>query len=354
MQMLAKHDPEMIRLCSELWNVNKLTEDPIIRRNLVGALTGNLRSDHGIAPNVIEAWQSAAGQLMDSEVRSETLTDAAQRAAIEVLDSGLAQLHDVITPEKAREACRYLDKQPMYDEQRFGSQPGAENLSYFYMENRPPDTFRSAYGINSVFTAPWLLDAVCHQDVLDTFQIVFGCCPTIVGAVVWRTVPGNVCIGPEIMHRDRDCFGFFKLFIYLNDVDETCGPHIFLKWTHTPEALATCHGVGGEEMGQFYKGNGRHLGDAYLEERFSKGLTRLIGQAGSTFVGNTYAFHRGSRPTAGQRVILTVTYSVLPLRYSQPKERVNDFDRPYDLEEFLSRPMSPTQRYALRLYTPTS
>jgi hypothetical protein len=102
----------------------------------------------------------------------------------------------------------------------------------------------------------------------------------------------------QFFHRDLDDFKFLKLFVYLTDVDSDSGPHIYVKGSHKSNKLNSLKRFKDEEVVK-----------QYLDENIIS-FERL---KGSCFIVDTYGIHKGLLPKNGNRLLLQVQYSYLPL-----------------------------------------
>jgi len=97
------------------------------------------------------------------------------------------------------------------------------------------------------------------------------------------------------LHRDIDSYRFVKMFVYLTDCPLNRGHHeVFLQsHRYTPFAL-----------GPIARYTKTEVERAIPEARYHT----VEGRAGYAFVENTYAFHRGTKPLTGDRLILNLMY----------------------------------------------
>lgn len=96
-------------------------------------------------------------------------------------------------------------------------------------------------------------------------------------------------------HRDIDSYRFVKMFVYLTDCAVNGGHHeIYLQsHRHTPAVL-----------GPIARYTDQEIEKAIPQAR----IHRVEGKAGYAFAENTYAFHRGTKPLTGDRLILNLQY----------------------------------------------
>jgi hypothetical protein len=97
-------------------------------------------------------------------------------------------------------------------------------------------------------------------------------------------------------HRDIDAYRFFKIFVYLTDCFEGDGHHeIYLaSHRHYPLQLVPIKRYHAHEI------------EKLIPESI---LKKVTGPAGYAFGENTVAFHRGTSPMRGYRIILNLIYT---------------------------------------------
>jgi hypothetical protein len=168
--------------------------------------------------------------------------------------------------------------------------------SFRYDAPASPETNMGYYEAAQILAAPGVLDLFNDPVILETAELYLGCKPLIDNIGAWWSYPGRPAAkGTQRYHRDLDSFGGFKMFIYLTDVDADAGPHVFMKGSHLNPALPT----------------GRACSDEAVRGSFGAGNEIAItGAAGSRFIADTFAFHKGLLPGQGRRLLLTAQYNV--------------------------------------------
>jgi hypothetical protein len=113
---------------------------------------------------------------------------------------------------------------------------------------------------------------------------------------VFVTFPGPISPDNKDFgwHYDLDDYKFLKFFCYLNDVDDSSGPHALIPGSHHSRSVF-----------RFFN---RQLPDN-IAERLGTPRT-LTGPAGMCFFEDTIIYHKGVRPTKRPRVILQVEFGV--------------------------------------------
>ncbi len=211
-------------------------------------------------------------------------------------DLGLALRSDGVTPIQPpvphAEMLDYFQATPCHD-------PYRPHLGTFAWDQVPSDEVNIGYFTSEeVIRAPGLLEMANHPDILAAAELYFGCKPVIdnIGAM-WSFPGRDTAKGVQRFHRDYDCAASFKLFLYLTDVDEEAGPHVYVKGSHRRAELTT----------------GRAQTDADIVETFgANAVTRLTAPAGSWFLEDVYGFHKGLLPKSKPRLMVAIEYNLYP------------------------------------------
>ena len=100
----------------------------------------------------------------------------------------------------------------------------------------------------------------------------------------------------QLYHHDLHRLQFVKLFIYLTDVDAGSGPHAMIKGSHRsrPDAMWA---------------DGRHTDAAVTASGLMANETRITGKAGTVFLVDTSALHKGVHPDNNARLLAQVQYT---------------------------------------------
>ncbi len=152
----------------------------------------------------------------------------------------------------------------------------------------------SCYPSGYVIRSP-LLTLFNTPEILGLVEAYMGCWPTLYSMNVWWSHPTET---PQLdhmqrFHRDRDDWRFVTLFVYLTDVDENHGPHQMIAGSHK-------HDVTGQ--GEAF--------DRHCAETYGDSIRTVTGPAGTCFLVNTIALHRGLPPKAGPRCVAWARYGI--------------------------------------------
>lgn len=248
--------------------------------------------------------REAAVRLL-SKLRPEpAFKDAPKEAVNELQQEGQSLLGAVLTQTACDEVRGYLETHGVTDVYRPGVTPWLP-----LGEGRHPHSHVGYHEHADVVRAPHLLALANRPEILAVVEQLFGCRPTISYMAAWWSYPTGIAAQQaENFHRDIDDWAFIKLFVYLTDVDEDNGPHIYVRRSAKAERANAI----------------RRYQDEEVETLFPRSdIVTMTGKAGSAFLENTFGLHKGQPVREGQRLIFQAVYSMLPLPYG-PKSPVID------------------------------
>jgi hypothetical protein len=135
-----------------------------------------------------------------------------------------------------------------------------------------------SYPPTSLLNIPLVLNKIIDPYILSLAQSYLGCFPTLYSLNSWWHLYKGQVYETQNNHRDHDDFKFLAFFIYLTDVDETTGPHVFYPGTQD-----------GSE---------------------SDKSIAIIGKAGTAILADTFAIHRGQPLQQGSRLVCWWRYGL--------------------------------------------
>jgi hypothetical protein len=106
----------------------------------------------------------------------------------------------------------------------------------------------------------------------------------------------------DAFHYDTLDFKSLTIFIYLTDVDASCGPHVLIENTHNAKSF--------RDICQII------LSDTAARQRFGDRIKVILGKKGTMLFEETSTFHKASRCQA-KRLMLSIDYV---LQRSPPPE----------------------------------
>lgn len=209
---------------------------------------------------------------------------------------------------------RYLADKPL-------SARRGHNGARFLREKRPAAVEIADYDLQDVVAAPHIMALANRPIFLRLASGYIGCKPTLSSLVLrWSFPRQGEGHGVQAFHRDGDDWRHVKIFVYLTDVDELAGPHVYVKGTHTDRASLRL----------------RAYSDGEIAERYARDdIVTVTGPAGFGFAGDTSGIHKGTIPDQRARLMLQVQYSLLPsyiYRYRPVR-----YDGPLTLDPYINR-----------------
>ncbi len=132
-----------------------------------------------------------------------------------------------------------------------------------------------------------------EQNLISSAAAYLGSDPVLASMIMWTSFawPLADSTSAQLFHYDLDRSNFIKMFVYLTDVDDTNGPHVYVPNSHhsKPKELLS----------------GERITDARVREHFPESTWQTItGKKGTVFFADTQGFHKGARVEAGSRTIL--------------------------------------------------
>lgn len=116
----------------------------------------------------------------------------------------------------------------------------------------------------------------------------------------------------QLFHEDRDHPAFLKFFLYLTDVDEGDGPHVYVRGSH-------------DEHRRALRADRRFSDDEVARHYPSGDLVTVCGPRGTLFAADTKGLHKGLPPVAGARLVFQLEFSTT--LFGAPYERLAGVDR---------------------------
>jgi len=147
-----------------------------------------------------------------------------------------------------------------------------------------------------------LLQVALDRKLLEIVSGYLGLWPCLHAVGAWLNYPTDA--PPEqsqLWHRDPEDLKLVKVFIYLDEVDERCGPFTYIPRTH-PFGAETAIAQKLERK--------KRVPDDRMNRVFPPEAWRVCtGPAHTMILADTVGYHRGGKPVAGRRILITFTYT---------------------------------------------
>jgi hypothetical protein len=147
-----------------------------------------------------------------------------------------------------------------------------------------------------------LLRLALDPKLLEIISGYFGFWPCVHSVGAWLNYPtGAPAQLSQLWHRDPGDLKVIKVFIYLSDVDAQCGPFTYIPGTHPFGSVNALTKKLDEKK--------RVSDDLMARVLPSQSWRVCTGPANTMIVADTLGFHRGGKPIAGRRILITFTYT---------------------------------------------
>lgn len=116
---------------------------------------------------------------------------------------------------------------------------------------------------------------------------------------LWWTAPSehsDTALNAQMFHQDRDRLSFLKFFMYVTDVREDTGPHVYLAGSH-------------RKLDKRLRHDGRITDEAVRAAGEWKNVKHLVAPAGTLMAVDTAGLHKGEVPQVDDRLVLQVQFS---------------------------------------------
>jgi len=229
------------------------------------------------------------------------------------------------------------------------------------IERKPAEELRQSLNLayvprDRVLQAPGLLDIATDASLLRLAREYLGAPPVLIDVSAWRSFAGDGAAkqakDAQLLHYDLDDYRFVKAFVYLTDVDESGGPHVYFPGTNRLETIARAMPAEGDPnrdaFRQWYFGTLRKS-DEEAEQWLGIAPAFLTGEAGSSLLVDTSGLHRGEPPATHDRVVLQMVYGITPFAtWDDPFE----IDGPRSLAGETAQRLTGARAYAAHVICP--
>ena len=147
-----------------------------------------------------------------------------------------------------------------------------------------------------------LLKLALDNKLLEIVSQYLGLWPRLHSIGAWVNFPTkNQPEKSQLWHRDPEDVKLLKVFIYLVDVDENCGPFSYIRKSHPFS--------NGAAKVPTHK-DSKRITDEEMQQAFPSNLwLACTGPANTMILADTIGYHRGGKPLEGIRVLITLTYT---------------------------------------------
>lgn len=230
-------------------------------------------------------------QLINNKVDYfEPNLDNSTKAKTEKLKkTGIIQFKDaLLSSKKLKDIHEFLKNEYAYP----------AHISYYdkYHPVKDPHNFKgkiASFNANSIVRAPHLIELLSNKTILDIVTSHLGTTPTLFDLnIIFSFGDTEVYHETQHFHRDHDDFHHCLLMVYLDDVDEDCGGHIYACGSHEESNKSA-------EIKPTIKFN--NVVDDVLDKNDKFEYELVLGKAGTGFLTDANGLHAGSVPKLGKR-----------------------------------------------------
>jgi hypothetical protein len=214
---------------------------------------------------------------------------------------------DLLPLEKVEELKEFASNTPLHY-----LIPDGKNISYSkesvsYNNSKNKSNRYQILDVTSYKSSSEVLKIVCDPNFLHIANDYLGTKPLLDLIVMWwsnslkninadeETKKLLKSSSAQMFHFDMDRLKFLKFFIYLTDVTENTGPHVYVKGTNN-------------SIPKYIKQDGRYT-DEFITENDGKNIVEITGKAGSIIAVDTRGLHKGKELEEGERLIFQLEFT---------------------------------------------
>jgi hypothetical protein len=254
-----------------LYYAQRLVVNPILRKYVVFALG---------------KW---VGKSSNTRETPHPLIDPLKR-------DGIVCVEAMLSPSQCTEIVEYLADKPVYD--RYVS------IERAFSDARPPDMSFGIHLRENVLDCPHVMELVSSPTMVQLAADYLGCTPTLTCLGIQWSFPTNTPGVAQNFHRDAEDWKYLRVLVYLTDVEEGCGPHVYINGSHLDKLPLRLKRYRPEEI---------------LQEYGIGSFVKVFGTRGTGIAADTSGIHKGELPTSKPRLVLSFTYAILPNPMSEYK-----------------------------------
>ena len=158
------------------------------------------------------------------------------------------------------------------------------------------------YSENELIKNTKVLEIIEYLKKLSISEEYFKSKPYLVAVNMWWSTVSHKAdsFAAQNYHFDLDGIKWLKYFIYLTDVNDYNGPHMYVEGTHKPFSKPY----------RILKKGYTRISDEEIENTFSQeNIKKITGTKGTIIVADTSCFHKGMPPKNDVRLIFEVSFA---------------------------------------------
>ena len=153
----------------------------------------------------------------------------------------------------------------------------------------------------------FLNEVILSKSVLEIAASYLNCKDISINASFFISNPMNTSkkekyTNAQYFHWDNDFTKFLKLYIYLTDVEDGCGPHIYIPYTHKRKKPE-------HKLCRLY--SDENIFNSYNKKKV------FYGKAGTCFFVDGYGLHKGETPYLKPRLMVNIHFGRGKILYSK-------------------------------------
>jgi ectoine hydroxylase-related dioxygenase (phytanoyl-CoA dioxygenase family) len=171
------------------------------------------------------------------------------------------------------------------------------NLTHSIYDESNPVAVRYEIPEDQIIQSSAAQRIICDSSLHEVAKQYLECEPVQDLVAMWWSTSINTeasSAAAQQFHFDLDRIKFLKLFVYLSDVNENNGPHVYVPTSH-------------RNLPMLLRRDGRHS-DQEVKEQYRREVS-VTGERGLVFLADTRGLHKGLPLESGHRLMFQTEYA---------------------------------------------
>ena len=234
---------------------------------------------------------------------------AVSRIGADLRADGIHRFDRPMPPELVDRLYRFATVAPC---RVFTGSTASEELVTF--DPNSPQGTRCEVDQQTLHENPDIQNLAGDLTLLAAAQAFLRCRPVFTGCTMWWSTafldkPDSD--QAQLFHFDMPQVKFLKMFVYLTDVGQENGPHVFVRGSH-------------RRLPRAFLEDRRYRDEEILEHYSDDRVLTLTGPAGTMFAEDTRGLHKGTAVMTGCRLLLQLQYATSSLGGATEPAIIND------------------------------
>ena len=239
-------------------------------------------------------------------VLGELNNESVKKITDKIHQEGYYIFDQVLNEKLIDDICKFASNTPLhYSELQEDGTVDESKIKKSYIENKNLSNRHQIVDTSDMFNLEILSNLYFDENFLHISNNYFNARPWVDIFTLWWSNPVSNLppkfqfnfknYSAQMFHYDFDRMKMLKFFIYLTDVDDKNGPHVFVKGSHKKPAF-------------FLTKDGRY-DDNLIYSKYGDDVVHLKGKKGTILAVDTRGIHKGMELIEGERLVFQIEFT---------------------------------------------